>query len=748
MKFKKTKKIITYLLLLAMACGIVLSFSACKSDSVEKSYVECVDDLANATIGVQLGTTGDIYVSDEFPDATIQQFNKGADAIQSLKQGKVDCVVIDKLPAEAFVNLNKDLSILDEEFTNEDYAIAIAKGNDELLADINAALAELKENGTMQKIIDNYIGDNKGSFKYETPEGTDKSKGTLVMATNAAFEPYEYVEGGKIVGIDADLALAISDILGMELEIEDMEFDSIITAVSSGKADIGMAGMTVTEDRLKSINFSDSYTTSTQVIVVRNGEKTDSTGKSFVESVDDLANATIGVQLGTTGDIYVSDEFPDATIQQFNKGADAIQSLKQGKVDCVVIDKLPAESFVNLNKDLSILDEEFTNEDYAIAIAKGNDELLADINAALAELKENGTMQKIIDNYIGDNKGSFKYETPEGTDKSKGTLVMATNAAFEPYEYVEGGKIVGIDADLALAISDILGMELVIEDMEFDSIITAVSSGKADIGMAGMTVTEDRLKSINFSDSYTTSTQVIVVRNGESDELSFFSLERFKNNFIKDSRWKYIAKGLVTTLEISFFAVIMGIALGFLFAIVRATSEKTGKLKFFNLLVKIYVTIIRGTPVVIQLLIIYYVIFASTNISKVLVAVLAFGLNSAAYMTEIVRAGIMSIDNGQFEAGRSMGFNYVQTMKHFILPQALKNVLPAMGNELIVLIKETSIAGYIGIMDMTRGGDYIRSRTYDAFPPLIAVALVYLGIVMILTALVGKLERRLQTDGK
>ena len=250
-------------------------------------------------------------------------------------------------------------------------------------------------------------------------------------------------------------------------------------------------------------------------------------GKSPVEKVDDLANAKIGVQLGTTDDIYVSDEYPDAEIQQFNKGADAIQSLKQGKVDCVVIDKLPAEAFIALNKDLSILDEEFTNEDYAIAVAKENDELLDKINAALDELEANGIMQKIIDNYIGDNKGSYKYETPEGTDKSNGVLVMATNAAFEPYEYVEGGKIVGIDADMALAISDILGMELEIEDMEFDSIITAVSSGKADMGMAGLTVTEDRLKSINFTDSYTTSTQVIVVRNGKSDDLSIFSLERY-----------------------------------------------------------------------------------------------------------------------------------------------------------------------------------------------------------------------------
>lgn len=383
--------------------------------------------------------------------------------------------------------------------------------------------------------------------------------------------------------------------------------------------------------------------------------------KSPVEKVDDLATAKIGTQLGTTGDIYVTDEYPDAEVQEFNKGADAIQALKQGKLDCVVIDKLPAEAFVELNSDLSILDEEFTDEDYAIGIAKGNGELLDKVNGALAELRENGIMQKIIDNYIGDNKGSYQYETPKGTDKSNGTLVMATNAAFEPYEYMESGKIVGIDADLALAISDILGMELEIEDMEFDSVITAVSSGKADIAMAGLTVTEDRLLSVNFSDSYTTSTQVIVVRNGKSDELSIFSLERYKNNFIKDDRWKYIAEGLLTTLEISFFAVIIGVVLGVVFAIIRASHDKTGKLKFLNLLVKIYVTIIRGTPVMIQLLIIYYVIFSSSNIDKVLVAVLAFGLNSAAYMTEIVRSGIMSIDNGQFEAGRSLGFNYVQT---------------------------------------------------------------------------------------
>lgn len=471
--------------------------------------------------------------------------------------------------------------------------------------------------------------------------------------------------------------------------------------------------------------------------------------KSFVESVDDLAKASIGVQLGTTGDIYVSDEFPDADVHPFNKGADAIQALKQGKIDCVVIDLLPAQAFVNINKDLSILDEEFTIEDYAICIANGNTELTNKINFALEELNTNGILDKIKSNYIGDEtKGTYQYKSSDNVNRSNGTLIMATNASFEPYEFMQGGKVVGIDADLAQAIADILEMDLIIEDMEFDSIIGAVQSGKADMGMAGMTVTEDRLKNVNFSDSYTTSTQVIVTRNGETDSSSFISIDKIKNNFIKDSRWKYITDGLLTTLKISLFAVIIGVVLGVAFAIIRATCDKTGNLKFLNWIIKIYVTIIRGTPIMIQLLIIYYVIFASSNIDKVLVAMVAFGLNSSAYMTEIIRSGIMSIDNGQFEAGRSLGFNYMQTMRYFILPQAFKNVLPAVGNELIVLIKETSISGYIGIMDLTRGGDYIRSRTYDAFLPLIAVALIYLVIVMILTALVGKLERRLNVNGK
>lgn len=223
--------------------------------------------------------------------------------------------------------------------------------------------------------------------------------------------------------------------------------------------------------------------------------------------------------------------------------------------------------------------------------------------------------------------------------------------------------------------------------------------------------------------------------------------DRFYLNFIKDDRWMYIVDGLKVTLLVTFFAVLIGIVIGFLVATVRSTYDKTGKLKILNILCQIYLTVIRGTPVVVQLLIIYFVIFGNVNIDKIPVAIMAFGFNSGAYVAEIFRSGIMSIDGGQFEAGRSLGFNYVQTMRYIIMPQAFKNVLPALGNEFIVLLKETSVAGYIALQDLTKAGDIIRSRTYDAFMPLIAVALIYLAMVLIFTKLVNMLERRLRNSG-
>jgi len=224
--------------------------------------------------------------------------------------------------------------------------------------------------------------------------------------------------------------------------------------------------------------------------------------------------------------------------------------------------------------------------------------------------------------------------------------------------------------------------------------------------------------------------------------------------FIEDNRWKFMLEGLGNTLIITFFALMLGIVIGVVVAIVRSTHDNTistmrsgvGKvlLKIANFICQIYLTVIRGTPVVVQLLIAYFIILVYMR-SGVVVAALTFGVNSGAYVAEIIRGGIMSVDKGQMEAGRSLGFNYVRTMQYIIIPQAFKTVLPSLANEFIVLIKETSIAGYVGIIDLTKAGDIIRGRTFQAFMPLIAVALIYLAMVVFFSWLVSKLERRLRS---
>lgn len=466
-----------------------------------------------------------------------------------------------------------------------------------------------------------------------------------------------------------------------------------------------------------------------------------------IHSAKDIKGKKIGVQLGTTSDVLVSNmetaDGGDTQVERFTKSADAIQALLQGKVDCIITDEEPAVAFVEKNPSLKILPENFGKSGLAICISKGNKRLLDSINKAIIKLKDEGMIDSITNGFIKQHKPQvYKKKT---NIKRDGKLKFGTNATFKPFEYYNAGRVVGIDIDIAQAICDILGKELEVVEMEFDAIITSVQTGKVDAGIAGITVTEERKKSVLFSDEYTDVRQVVVVNTGDNINDSSMNLtDRFKSCFLTDHRYNYIFTGLANTLIITFFAIILSLILGTGIAIIRSTYERNGSHKIVNAICKVYLTVVRGTPTMVQLLIIYYVVFASVDVNKILVAIIAFGLNSAAYIAEIIRSGIMSVDTGQMEAGRSLGMNYSQTMRLIVLPQAFKNVLPAIGNELITLLKETSISGYIGLVDLTKGSDIIRSITYDAMLPLGIVAAIYLCIVMSLTYGVNKLEKKLR----
>ncbi len=466
-----------------------------------------------------------------------------------------------------------------------------------------------------------------------------------------------------------------------------------------------------------------------------------------ITKIEDLCHARVGVQIGTTTELAINEylkkhECPLA--ERFNGSPDAVAALNQGKLDAVLSDELPARKFVDENPNLQLLDTPFQTESYAAILPKGQEDLLAKFDAIIDDLLKEGVYDKLYDTFVT-GTGSFHYTpvTKEGPE-----LVIASSPDFPPYEFYKDGKITGIEMEMAAIIADRLHMTLKIESMEFDSIINAVSSGKVHAGFSGFSKTAERAKVINFThDICTTRIMVIVPASAgatASRDLTF--TDRLYDNFIKEDRWMLLAKGLGVTILISVFAALIGLLGGMVMATVRVMHCRTGRFVIPNMMIRLFVNVIRGTPVMVQLLIIYYVIFAAVDIDKILVAIVAFGINSMAYTTEIIRSGIQAIPEGQFEAGYALGLRPFTIMRHIVLPQAFKNVLPALANEGISLIKETSICGYIGLMDLTRGGVVIRNTTFEAFLPLLAVALIYLAIIGTLSAGVSRLERRLKKN--
>ena len=706
----------------------------------------------------------------------------------------------------------------------------------------------------------------------------------LTVGTNAEFPPFEYIgNDGQPDGFDMAVIKAIGKEEGFEVKISNMEFKSLVASLSTGSLDAVIAGMTVTEDRQKSVDFSDSYYTATQCIIVKKD--------SDVTKLADLNGKKIGVQEGTTGDLLctpgednevITDSKTD--VQRFKKGTDAVVALNNGGVDAVVIDQNPAENFVSKNPDtLKLMQDDTSTEQYAIAVQKGDTETLNKINDGLKKIKENGTFDKLVAQYIG---GSDTQETAKNTGK---TLNIGTNAEFPPFEYIgNDGEPEGFDMAVIKAIGKAEGFNVKITNMEFKSLVASLATGSLDAVIAGMTDTPDRRQSVDFSDSYYTATQCIVVKKdstitkladlngkkigvqegttgdllctpGDDNDVitdSKTDVQRFKKgtdavvalknggvdavvidqnpaqNFVANNKdalkmmeddtsteqyaiavkkgdtetlqmindglkkikedgtfdqlvdqyingsaatvdtenqddaaankgfvenLKYVfvdtngymlmVKGLGVTIGISLCAGIIGIVLGFIIALMKLTEVRRKKKTIWSRIAGVYIDILRGTPSMVQLLIMFMVIFRSRY--AVVAAILAFGINSGAYVAENIRAGILAVDNGQMEGGRSLGFTYGETMRYIILPQAIKNVIPALGNEMITLVKETSIVGYVAIVDLTKAGDFIVSRTYQAFLPLIAVAIIYYILVKLMTFGLAAIERRLrQSDNR
>ena len=734
----------------AMPASSHPSSSANKGNDISK-----LAHIEGKRIGVLGGSAGDLAARKHFPNASFQVFIASADAALAVKTRKADAFVYDKSVLLNLAEKNPELVILDQPVDKLEVAAAIRKDNTALLAEINRVLSDLKKAGTLQHLRAKWIDSKYTVTPQITPIKGTSNKGVLRMGTCATIEPFSFQANGILTGLDIELSQLIGERLGKKIVIIDMNFEGLIPALQSGKIDFALSNFNVTEERKKLINFSLPYVENDISALVRRPPATDSVVKQgdtakqqaiSLTSVEDLKDKRIGVLLGSAHDTYATKNYPDATILQYKSPADVALAVKTGKVDAALFDADPLREIMRQDDSLGLLGGSLFNFDVGVGFKKDNQALRDQFNQFLAEIKQNGVHGDMVHRWM--EKSDTRMPVIENANKN-GVLVAGVSDAGLPFTAVKDNQLVGFDIELSERFGAYLGKEVKFANMEFGSLIAAVSTGKADIIASSIYVTEERKKQINFSEPYyEMGTNVFALRKNlaaydsgskaATKPLTFLTrvANSFYSNIIQENRYLLIWDGLKTTVIISIFSTLFGTLLGALVCFMRMSKRTV-----LNLPARAYINILRGMPVLVLLMLIFYVVFASVDINPVLVAIIAFGMNFAAYVSEIFRSGIEGIDKGQTEAGIAMGFTKVKTFVNIVLPQTVQRILPVYKGEFISLVKMTSIVGYIAVQDLTKASDIIRSRTFDAFFPLIMIAILYFAISWILMQSLDYLER-------
>lgn len=466
------------------------------------------------------------------------------------------------------------------------------------------------------------------------------------------------------------------------------------------------------------------------------------TDKPQAQSMEELRDAKVSVVLGSLQEILMPDV--GAEIMRLNSVSDLLLSVEKGTSDYLLSDSV---SFLGLDLDSLGLRVAFTDDfccgDACIAFRPEDKELCADYNEFLASIKQDGTFAEMVERWTEGNPAESEMPESIVLPEEGEPLIIGTMHNY-PFTFIKNNEWVGFETEMMYRFCARIGRPAEIVNYDFAALAPALTTGKIDVICAFIFNTEERAKVMLFSDPYFHSTTACVGsipghETENSDNFRQTVKKSFTNNFIAEDRWQLIVKGLYETLLISFFSLLLGTLLGGLICLMKIRGGK-----FLKGVAKVYIDIMQGVPILVLLMIMFYVVFASGGLSARWVAVIAFGLNLAANVSEMMSSAIAGVERGQTEAGLAMGFSRISTFINFVLPQALKRMLPVYRGEAISLIKSTSIVGYIAIQDLTKMSDIIRARTFDAFFPLIMVSIIYFLIAWLLGRLLDAANKKLK----
>ena len=468
----------------------------------------------------------------------------------------------------------------------------------------------------------------------------------------------------------------------------------------------------------------------------------DDTG--FFTSVEEFyaPGIRLGVQTGASYDTFCREHFPQSDISYYTAVPDMILQVKTGALDGFPIDEVSACELLKTVDGITYLPELLDELDICMALPKNDDgiRLQSQLNDFLARIKEDGTLRAVQEAWMT-NDTEHQVTDYQALEAVNGTIRLATESAYPPFDYIRDGDIVGIDVDLLTRFCREAGYGLEIIDMSLDALIPSLGT-RADVAANGITYSDERAEKVLFTDPYSSEKTVMMVRC-PTEKADFFT--RLKNSFvstfIRENRWQLLAKGLWTTIRISLLSAVLGTVLGFGICMLRRRNNSIGRA-----VTTAYIRLLQGTPIVVLLMILYYVIFTDDSVSGMAVAVVAFTLNFAAYVSEMMRTGIDAVPAGQMEAALAMGYTRTSAFFRIVMPQAALHFLPVYKGEVVSLIKSTSVVGYIAVQDLTKMSDIIRSRTYDALFPLLTTAVIYFAVAALLGYLVSRIEVKLQPD--
>ncbi len=728
-----------------------------KNQSDPQDGMNSVSQMNGKRIGVQTGTTFDEIVQKTLPDAEISYYSAVPDLVAALASNKIDAFPGDEPAMRLLIAENDQIAVMDGYLDSFDFGIALPRTEkgEKLLAEINAWLASMKGNGELTLLIRKWTDGPEDGKTVPDYTSFPAPNGTLTMATEAAYPPMCYYRGTSLTGLEIDLAARFCEANGYGLNVVPMQFDGILPAVQSGKADFAAAGLTITEERKESVYFTEPYYTGGTVMATLKREAAGASRNTGTVRWQDYNGKRIGVLVGPLMEDAAKKYFPDSEHLLFNSYPDCITALLAGKIDAYLGDELGVKSVHAEQKEIDYIHDRITQNNYSFAFRKDDPDsaaLCEELNDFLAKSWENGTMQELEDIWFGVDEDR-KVVDMSGLTGENGTVRVVTTSTDMPFSYIKDRKNVGYDIDLTVRFCRERGYALELGDVDFDGRIPAVQSGKYDFS-TDMNVTPEREEQVLFSDPTGYGGIVLAVLSSdlaaegaggdipgtESKGTSFFDSikDSFQKTFIREGRWQLFVEGVLTTLLITVLSILFGTALGFaVFMLCRNGNIVANGVTRFSM------WMVQGMPMVVLLMILYYIIFGSVAISGIAVAVTGFTLTFGAAVFGLLKMGVGTIDRGQYEAAYALGHSNRHTFFRIILPQAIPHILPAYQGEIVGLIKATAIVGYIAVQDLTKMGDIVRSRTYEAFFPLIAITIIYFALEGLFSLAVRRIRIRI-----